>query len=67
MIYLFALISFAIIYLLKSGWDLIVSPILGFMIGVLYDREEQEDYVQHTVQILIGVVSFTFIKYEPFN
>lgn len=43
----------------KYGGELYVNPIIGFMVGALYLEENGE----HTVQILLGFVSFTFIWY----
>lgn len=45
----------------KYGGELIISPIIGFMAGWLYDAEEFEDTTEHTVQFLFGVVCFTII------
>ena len=39
--------------------QLIISPIMGFMFGTLYDRETDKE-VYHTLQIVLGFVAFTF-------
>jgi hypothetical protein len=40
--------------------ELIISPIMGVMLGSLYDREQDENQVYHTVQVLMLFVAFTF-------
>lgn len=41
--------------------ELVISPIIGFMVGWLYNGEELEEGTEHTIQILLGIVSFTFV------
>lgn len=41
--------------------DIIINPIKGVMLGALYNDEEFEDETEHTVQVLIFVISFSFI------
>ena len=43
----------------KYQGELLINPIIGFMVGALYLEEDGE----HTVQILLGFVSFTFVCY----
>ena len=45
----------------KYGGELIINPIIGFMVGCLYDAEEIEDATEHTVQFLFGIVCVTII------
>lgn len=41
--------------------EIIINPIKGVMLGALYNDEEFEDETEHTVQVLIFVISFSFI------
>lgn len=45
----------------RYGGELIINPIIGFMVGWLYDAEEVENGTLHTVQFLFGIVCFTII------
>lgn len=45
----------------RYGGELIINPIIGFIVGCLYNPEELEDCTEHTVQILLGIISFTII------
>lgn len=45
----------------RYGGELIISPVIGFMVGWLYDAEEFENTTEHTVQFLFGIVCFTII------
>lgn len=44
----------------KYGGELFINPVVGFMVGGLYVEEEGE----HTLQVLLGLVSFTFVWYN---
>lgn len=54
-------IIFLIVLLLvwadQSGKDIQIASIQGFMIGILYDCDEQDEEKYYTIQILIGVLS----------
>lgn len=54
-----AIFWIALMTMQKYAGQLIISPIMGFMFGALYDRETDEE-VYHTLQIVIGFVAFTF-------
>ena len=41
--------------------DIIVNPIKGLMVGALYNDDEFDDETEHTVQVLILIISFSFI------
>jgi hypothetical protein len=41
--------------------DIIVNPIKGIMFGALYNDEDFDDETDHTIQVLILIISFTFI------
>ena len=45
----------------RYGGELIISPVIGFMAGWLYNPEQFEDGTEHTIQVLLGIVSFTII------
>jgi hypothetical protein len=45
----------------KYGGELIINPIIGFMAGWLYDAEEDGLMTEHTIQILLGIISITII------
>lgn len=44
----------------RYGGELFINPVVGFMVGALYHEEEGE----HTFQILLGLVSLTFVWYN---
>lgn len=44
----------------KYGGELFINPVVGFMVGTLYVEEDGE----YTVQILLGLVSLTFVWYN---
>lgn len=41
--------------------DIIITPIKGVMLGALYNNDEFEDETEHTIQVLLFVISFSFI------
>lgn len=45
----------------KYGGELIINPIIGFMVGSLYNVEEIESVTEHTIQFLFGFVCITVI------
>lgn len=44
----------------KYGGELFINPVIGLMVGALYHEEDGE----HTFQILLGLVSLTFVLYN---
>lgn len=44
----------------KYGGELFINPVVGLMVGALYYEEDGE----HTFQILLGLVSLTFVWYN---
>ena len=54
-----AIFWIALMAMQQYAGQLIISPIIGFMFGALYDRET-DDQVYHTLQIVILFVAFTF-------
>ena len=58
MIYiLLALLVILLIWADQTGKDIQIASIQGFMIGVLYDCDEQEEEKYYTIQVLLGVLS----------
>ena len=51
---------FIIIAQVKKA-EVIISPIIGFVIGSLYNRDLYEDEEEITLQCLLGVISITVI------
>ena len=41
--------------------DIIINPIKGVMLGALYNDDEFDDETEHTIQVLILIISFSFI------
>lgn len=65
MIFTVCFIAVAVFWILlmtiqKYGGELFINPVVGFMVGVLHVEEEGE----HTIQILLGLVSLTFVWYN---
>jgi uncharacterized membrane protein YkgB len=54
------LLYFSVLAMQQFNAELIISPIMGVMLGSLYDREQDENQVYHTVQVLMLFVAFTF-------
>jgi hypothetical protein len=54
------LLYFSVLAMQQFNGELIISPIMGIMLGSLYDREQDENQVYHTVQVLMLFVAFTF-------
>ena len=54
-----AIFCIALMAMQQYAGQLIISPIMGFMFGALYDRETDEQ-VYHTFQLVLGVVALTF-------
>jgi len=62
MIYLLVFILFvAFVVAQFYDCDIIVNPIKGLMVGALYNDDEFDDETEHTVQVLILIISFSFI------
>lgn len=41
--------------------DIIITPIKGIMFGALYDDEDFDNETDHTIQVLILIISFSFL------
>ena len=52
--------AFLIIGQVKKA-DIILSPIFGFIIGALYNKDRYEDSTEITLQCCIGIISITVI------
>jgi hypothetical protein len=58
MIYiLLALLVILLIWADQTGKDIQIASIQGFMIGFLYDCDEQDEEKYYTIQVLLGVLS----------
>jgi hypothetical protein len=60
-----SLISILILTLITwavySGKELQFAIIHGFMVGFLYDVDQEEEEKYHTIQVLIGVLSINIL------
>ena len=60
-----SLISILILTLITwavySGKELQFALIHGFMVGALYDVDQEEEEKYHTIQLLIGVLSISIL------
>lgn len=68
MIYLFVFFFVFLLSMLYATFEnalFIVSPIKGFMIGGLYNKDEYEDLIEYTIQFCFVFVSFTMIWEKP--
>ena len=45
----------------KYNGDVIIEPIKGLMIGALYNDDIDNEETEHTIQIVIFVISITYI------
>ena len=62
MIYIIlALIVFLLIWADQTGKDIQIASIQGFMLGVLYDCDEQEQEKYYTIQVLLGVLAINIL------
>jgi hypothetical protein len=58
MIYiLLALLVIILIWADQTGKEIQIASIQGFMIGFLYDCDEQDEEKYYTIQVLLGVLS----------
>lgn len=56
-ILIFSLITWAV----YSGKELQFAIINGFMVGGLYDIDQQEEANYHTIQVLLGILSINIL------
>jgi hypothetical protein len=62
MIYiLLFLLAILLIWADQTGKDIQIASIQGFMLGVLYDCDEQEQEKYYTIQVLIGVLAINIL------
>lgn len=62
MISLISLLIFTLItWAVYTGKELQFAIIHGFMVGALYDVDQQEEENYHTIQLLIGVLSINVL------
>ncbi len=62
---LISFILFTIYFLMqlmaKYDGDVIIAPIKGLMLGALYNDDIDDEETEHTIQIVLFVISITFI------
>ena len=62
---LISFILFTIYFLMqlmvKYDGDVIIAPIKGLMAGALYNNDIDDEETEHTIQIVLLVISITFI------
>jgi hypothetical protein len=62
MISLISLLIFTLItWAVYTGKELQFAIIHGFMVGFLYDVDQEEEEKYHTIQVLIGVLSINIL------
>ena len=62
---LISFILFTIYFLMqlmaKYDGEVIIAPIKGLMLGALYNDDIEEEETEHTIQIVLLIISITFI------
>ena len=62
---LISFVLFTIYFLMqlmaKYDGEVIIAPIKGLMIGALYNDDIEEEETEHTIQIVLLIISITFI------
>ena len=62
MIYIIlALIVFLLIWAHQTSKDIQIASIQGFMLGVLYDCDVQDEEKYYTIQVLLGVLAINIL------
>lgn len=59
--FILATIYFLMQLTAKYNGDVIIAPIKGLMIGALYNDDIDNEETEHTIQIIIFVISITYI------
>jgi len=54
-------IYFLMQLMVKYDGDVIIAPIKGLMAGALYNNDIYDEETEHTIQIVLFVISITFI------
>jgi hypothetical protein len=58
------LVAFCVICLIVFQFvdcEILITPIKGVMLGALYNDDVYEDETEHTIQVLLFVISFSFV------
>ena len=58
------LVTFCLICLIVFQFiecEILITPIKGVMLGALYNDDVFEDETEHTIQVLLFVISFSFV------
>ena len=70
MILFIILLAFAFVFLLIAqvkNAEVVISPIVGFMLGVLYHKEQYDKEDEFTLQCLLGIISINVIWVRAHN
>lgn len=70
MILFFILLGFAFLFIIIAqvkNAEVVISPIVGFMLGVLYHKERYDVEDEFTLQCLLGVISINVIWVRAHN
>lgn len=70
MILFFILLGFAFLFIIIAqvkNAEIVISPIVGFMLGVLYHKERYDVEDEFTLQCLLGVISINVIWVRAHN
>jgi hypothetical protein len=55
------LLAITLVWAHRTGKDIQIASIKGFMFGALYDVEEVDGEQWHTLQILVGILSINIL------
>jgi len=70
LILFFILLGFAFLFIIIAqvkNAEVVISPIVGFMLGVLYHKERYDVEDEFTLQCLLGVISINVIWVRAHN
>jgi len=70
LILFFILLGFAFLFIIIAqvkNAEIVISPIVGFMLGVLYHKERYDVEDEFTLQCLLGVISINVIWVRAHN
>ena len=59
--FILATIYFLMQLMASRDGDIILAPIKGLMLGALYNDDVDDEETEHTIQIVIFVISITYI------
>jgi hypothetical protein len=56
-----------LLFALHNNYEIILSPVIGFMIGGLISWDDYEDGRDYTIQCCLGFISITVIWTDQTN